>query len=376
MTNCQICRTATVDEVLDLGPQPILNRYRETPQWVRLSFGAEPEEERYPLILGQCRVCHLLQLIDPIPADLVKPKLAWITSKEPERHIPALAGILADLMKPLGRYTTVLGASIKDESLIRSLVGWRAGRMDDPSYGYGPADVIVARHILEHQHDTQAFIKRLKEHLSPNGYIVIEVPDCTQALHHFDYSMLWEEHTLYFTHNTFHETLEACGLKVVQMRTYPYRLEDCMVAVCQVEQSTTARQAPISHSVELDRAQRYGVAYSYEPDRIRAFVESLPGKTAVFGAGHLALAFVNLVGLSEWVECFIDDDPHKMSLYAPGSGKVIAGGIVMGTIDNIILGANPEWEEAIIAKHADWGGRWLSIFPTSKYSIRRAMYAQ
>lgn len=46
----------------------------------------------------------------------------------------------------------------------------------------GPFDVIVMFHVLEHLPDPGAFLTDVAEHLSPNGHLVIEVPNIDDAL--------------------------------------------------------------------------------------------------------------------------------------------------------------------------------------------------
>ena len=60
---CISCRTTAVEVLLDLGPQPPSNRFLRP---------GEDSEERHPLVLGQCQACALLQLIQPMPVEMVR----------------------------------------------------------------------------------------------------------------------------------------------------------------------------------------------------------------------------------------------------------------------------------------------------------------
>ena len=79
MSSCLYCEQ-TVGRVLDLGPQPVSNRFLRPEE--------DPEKQyRHPLILGRCEGCSLLQLIDPMPAREVVPRFDWIQYNEPEGHL-------------------------------------------------------------------------------------------------------------------------------------------------------------------------------------------------------------------------------------------------------------------------------------------------
>ena len=67
--------------------------------------------------------------------------------------------------------------------------------------------------------------------MSPEGYVVFEVPDATRALDRLDYTTVWEEHVLYFTPATLRGCLERAGFEVVSLESYPYTLENSLVAI-------------------------------------------------------------------------------------------------------------------------------------------------
>ena len=85
---CISCGTPSVEVLMDLGPQPPSNRFLRP---------SETSEARHPLVLGQCQACALLQLIRPMPLEMVKSRFEWLTYNEPERHLDRLVARLAGL---------------------------------------------------------------------------------------------------------------------------------------------------------------------------------------------------------------------------------------------------------------------------------------
>ena len=76
----------------------------------------------------------------------------------------------------------------------------------------GPYDLIVFYTVLEHIKDTDSFLKSVVDHLSPNGRVILSVPDCTMELNAGDPSMLLHEHYQYFTQISLKRTLKSAGL--------------------------------------------------------------------------------------------------------------------------------------------------------------------
>ena len=76
----------------------------------------------------------------------------------------------------------------------------------------GPYDLIVFYAVLEHIENIDVFITQVKEHLSPEGKIILSVPNCQMEIEHGDPSMLLHEHYHYFTPSTLKLSLEKNAL--------------------------------------------------------------------------------------------------------------------------------------------------------------------
>jgi len=74
--------------------------------------------------------------------------------------------------------------------------------------------------ILEHTGQASVFLETLRELIGPSGYVVLDVPDCGRAFDLFDYTTLWEDHTLYFVERTFLAALRNGGFQVERFDCY------------------------------------------------------------------------------------------------------------------------------------------------------------
>lgn len=378
MTRCLGCAAHPVAVLVDFGPQPPSNRF-ELP-------GAPPAEQ-HRLVVGQCDACGLVQLIDPMPAAMAKSRFEWLTYNEPEGHLDDLVSRLREWVKADSR---IVGVSYKDDTTLARFnrLGYAntycyqpAGDLgiDDPCAGLetlqaaltaaslsGDADLVLARHILEHAHQPAAFIAALKKLARPGGTIVFEVPEASKFVRACDYSFLWEEHICYFTRATLATTLMRGGVSMQEMRAYPYAFEDSLVAVVR---NTPPASVPLGADL-LSEGAAFGRRHREVRARWRSRLEAWKrgGKrVALFGAGHLAAKFVNLLDLADLIECVIDDNAHKQALLMPGSRLPIRGSAVLvpGTVDVCLLSLSPESEQKVRARYAAYlerGGEFHSVF--------------
>ena len=381
----------------DFGPHPICNRYLTA---------ADAPEFTQPMVIGQCGACGLVQTLDPVPATELVPTVDWIAYNEPEGHLDAVAETLAGLpgLKP---GAVCVGVSFKDDTLVarmqqrgfttgrldmeRDLCITRKGcgvesiqaRLDGPRANAitaqrGHADLVIARHILEHAHDLRGFIAAVRSLAKPGGYVVFEVPDCTLAFDLKDITTLWEEHTVYFTPATFQSTVAAGGAALVNFAIHPYPFENCLVGVTRTDASvpptTMTRE---TFSSEQARARAFAASLSGRRDELRGYLADFRarhGKIAVLGAGHLACTWIHLLELAEFIEFLADDNPHKQNHFLPGARLPIRGSASLLT-ENIklcLLAVSPEAEPKVIARNREFverGGRIASIFPASRNAL-------
>jgi hypothetical protein len=346
-----------------------------------------------------------VQLVDPMPVEMVRSRFAWLRYNEPEGHLDALTERLAQL-PGLGRDCAVAGLTYKDESTLERLRqrGYTNTTSVDPvadlsiedrtagletiqaalreecgqriSRRRGKVDLLIARHVLEHAHDPQAFLAGAACLVKPGGYAVFEMPDATQFLDARDYAFVWEEHIAYFTADTLRTLLARNGWEEIEIATYPYVLENSLVAV--VRLGSPSANAPASQmEADIARGQAFAKSFPGRKQRYRARLSALKGagkRIALFGAGHLSAKFLNLFAVGDLVECVVDDNPHKQALLMPGSRLPIRSSSVLGEqrIDLCLLCLSPESEAKVLAAKQSYirdGGEFRSIFSRSPLAL-------
>jgi len=372
------CRT-----VLDLGEQPVLNRY---------PAGADDELVTYRLTLAVCEACGLAQQgSPPAAADVLRSGTG--TYREPTQHLERVAAAVRELVA-LPSPSAVVGLSEHDVPLVVALRGTDtdrptlridlvAGDLHPPTAllqervtpdaaprlleGGRPAGVLVARSLLEHAHDLPRLLETLAALVVDGGHLVVEVPDGARLLDTADPSLLWEEHVFYFTASSLRATLARHGFEPLTT----IAIDEVGELIC------IARRAAASEAVGAPPAAEIAAAHALA-DRVadlgarwRALLaahRAAGRRIALFGAGHTGAMFVNALGLGDAFDAVIDDSPAKQGRLLPGAGLPIVPSSELATIEMCVLAVSGELEGAIVAAHSDLsarGGVFASIAPSS-----------
>lgn len=393
MITCRVCGEHAVSVLIDCGRMPICHRY--------VAEGASPEQ--YPLNLGQCTNCGLLQLIDSIDADSLIPRYEWIVYREPEHHLDAVVQTICGL-PGISRDSVICGLSEKDDSTLARLNRrgysrtWRVSLSEDlgaTETGSGiesvqkrltpdripylhdhhqPPDIVIARHVLEHAQDFKGFMMALRQLVRSTGYVLFEIPDFTQALESRNYATIWEEHLFYFTAETFKKSLEHGGFSVVRYEDHHNPYEGSLVCLARPRESQVVpRIADHTLKKELQRAGDYARVFAPAKGKIRQRLEAVRlggGKIAMYGTGHSGCMYINLMEVGRLLEFVVDDDSLKHDYMMPGSRLPIrsADALIEDGIGLCLLSLSPESESAVVGRNRSFivnGGVFESIFPAS-----------
>jgi hypothetical protein len=396
MKNCAICLQPTCQEIISFGEVPICHHFVKDGE----------VEDTHPVILGQCEICGLVQMANPIPPAKLVPRFEWITYNEPEAHLDNVVEMLQALpgIKPT---STIAGMSFNDDSLLRRFRErgftntWRPDMAADleiniPNAGietvqskirpslaeklglkYGKPDLLIVRMMLEHSGDPPAFLETVRALVNPSGYVVFDVPDCGRAFDLLDYTTIWEDHTLYFVQQTFLAALKNRGFRIEKFECYKGPYENCLVAVA--KPNSALGQSCLSDSERQDEMQRgrnFAGEFAGRRDSVRRNLTEWRkhGKIALFGAGHQSAMFINLMQVDDLIAFVVDDHPHKCGRKMPGSRLPIVGSSALysESVKLCLSSLGASSEPKVIAKHAQFinqGGVFASIFPLKRDSV-------
>jgi hypothetical protein len=393
---CLVCRSSKVVEQISVGRHSVASFF--------LTERNAPERE-FPLALGQCEECGTIQMMEPVPHDALVPP-AFIPAREPEEHLDTVVDQIVGL--PGVTTASVIGAlTYKDDTTVDRFTrkgftqSWRVDLSEDlgitnPAENIetiqklttpalmtkiaakrGAADVLMVRHITEHAEDIHAFIGGISALVKPGGVIMVEVPDCTRSLEIADFCMVWEEHSLYLTPATFEQLMSIGGFETISTSIYPLPFENSLVYLGRKIASPGSVRITSAARAEIGLLKRYAKRYEPAKRDLRTLLEQVrreKGPVALFGAGHLAHAFSNFMGVADLIDFVADDTPQKQGKFLPGARLPIlpSTALVERKIALCLLALSINNENNVIARNrafVEAGGEFRSIFRASPRSI-------
>ncbi|MBI3251396.1 MAG: class I SAM-dependent methyltransferase [Candidatus Andersenbacteria bacterium] len=341
---CLLCHQNTAVEVLNLGSQPLANKYpRET------DFSSE---DFVPLQVMFCTSCKNVQLSNLVSRSRMFEDYYYLSSVNPGlvRHFNNLAqklktaqfvvdigsndGILLQPLKDLG--VKALGV---DPSINVSKIANDAGLptitafFDTPTAeqiksGWGQPDVVVASSIFTHLEDPHQFIDAVKVLMADNGSFIIEVEYIGNIIKDVQFERFYLDRMFYYSltslrdlcamHNmviTDVEEIEPHGgsLRVTiknNMGIPEVSERVARMLLAEADALTPAKLQQFKSTVDASVAAFKSKLIEYKNAGLRVAGYGCPARvTTITNYGRLG---------PDLIEYIIDDSPLKQHKYSPG----------------------------------------------------------
>jgi len=167
-----------------------------------------------------------------------------------------------------------------------------------------PFDAFMILNFLEHLPDPGATLRGIHANLAPGGVGLVEVPNFDMILREQLFAEFTSDHLFYFTADTLTTTLSLNGFDVVE---------------CTEEWHDYVLSATVRKRERLDLSA-FHAHHARLRDDVHAWVRRFtPGKVAVWGAGHQALALLSLLGLEQSIRYVVDSAPFKQGKFTPAT---------------------------------------------------------
>lgn len=400
--SCRLCGGSGLTVFLELGTLPLANALRRAEE-----LGTP--EETFPLNVGLCESCGLVQLTETVSpkrlfedypyfssySDTMVESAAALVQKlvrersldeqsfvvEPasndgyllqfyrDRGIPILgvepaANIAAYAEERFGIPTIV---RFFDASLAAELVG--EGRR---------ADVIHANNVLAHVPDPNGFVEGVQLLLADEGLFVVEVPHVYELIMGSAYDTIYHEHVSYFSALALKELFARHGLEITDVERIPIHGGSLRVFA----ERATGRKEPPSVARLVEEERRLGVdtvrfyegfetSVTTHKEILRSLLDEhrFRGKSiAAYGASAKGTILLNACGIGpETLSYVVDRSPVKQGKFLPGSElPIFPPERLIEDRPDIVLLLAWNFADEILAQQADYrrgGGRFLLPVP-------------
>lgn len=200
--------------------------------------------------------------------------------------------------------TEYAAASVKS-CLDQSLAVFEAfPSADGDRYDQGLFDAFICLNFLEHWPEPNDTLRGVWRNLSDGAVGLVEVPNLDMIIGKGLFSEFIADHLLYFTRDTLVFTLQYNGFEVIECKPvwHDYILS-----------ATVRKRVPTDLGFFEDYRQKIS-------SDLRTFIERFPpGKVAVWGAGHQALAVIALAGVGGQIRYVVDSAPFKQGKFTPAT---------------------------------------------------------
>lgn len=351
--NCRFCGQQEIFRFLDLGTMALANSFLTAEE---LAAGNEPA---YPLDVYFCERCGLVQIGHVVPPDALFKEYIYFsaTSDLVHRHAAYLAqsfqrrfGLTGQSrvveiasndgtvlsyfqktgVKVLGVEPAVNIAKVAVDAGIETCNDFFHAETAAKLLGqYGPADIILARHVFAHVPEIHSFVRGLKALVAPGGVVAIEAPYLIDFVEKNEFDTIYHEHYSYLSVRAMAHLFGLYGMEVFDAERVAIHGGSIIYFIghkgAHAASSMVAELLAAEQAKGLDRVATYAAfaeRVSGVRDQTLALLRDLKAKgkrIAAYGAPAKGNTFLNYCGIgTDLVEYTVDKSPYKQNLYTPG----------------------------------------------------------
>ncbi|MBX3357072.1 MAG: class I SAM-dependent methyltransferase [Phycisphaeraceae bacterium] len=349
--SCRSCGHKGLEPVLDLGSMPLSDGLLTREQ-------LSAPEGKYPLDVGFCRACTLVQILETVPPEVLFGHDYPYFSSFSDHLLKHSRDNALNLIKTRGLGPTSLAVELasNDGYLLKNFVEHGVPVLGiDPAPGPAKAaekigvptrntfftkdlaaqlvaegkraDVVIGNNVLAHVADTNGFVQGVAMLLKDEGTTSIEVPYLRDLIEHCEFDTIYHEHLCYFSalaldslfrrNGLFLNHVERIPIHGGSLRLYAGRKENVQGSVI----SLLAEE----RSLSMDKPAYYrdfGARVRAIGDTMRTMLKGFKkeGRSiAGYGAAAKGAIMLNYVGAgTDLIDFVADRNVHKQGKFMPG----------------------------------------------------------
>jgi SAM-dependent methyltransferase len=389
---CRGCGKQAVDPFLDLGALPLAGGFLAGEE-------AIAEEQRYPLAIGVCGECGLVQIADPVDpgvlfqdysfktgtvAGLVKHfdgYAEWIASNLGPKKAIEFGANDGTLLAALGeRGIEALGVDLaanitemareEGRNVITGAFG--PGLVDEMLERIGEVDLVTGSNVFAHNAAPEKILEAADAVLGPEGVLCLEVMYAGDLLEQLQWDTLYHEHLTFYSLGTLGTMLRRFGFEPVQAERIPMHGGSLRLAAARAGTreagASIAEIAAWEQEVSLNDPATWEGFATDSRRRIEVFGETMrrlseSASIWAYGAAGKATMWVNACGM-DYLGAVVDASPLRHGKLMPGTHTPIVSPEEFGRNDpDYVFVSAWNYIDAIRANEPSYGGYWIVPLP-------------
>jgi len=342
---CSLCGQDHAVEFLDLGKQPLANKYPRATDFATEDF--------FPLQIYFCTRCKNVQLGTMVSRQRMFEEYYYLSSVNAGlvRHFEALArkltgsqfvvdvgsndGILLKPLKALGVKALGIEPSINvskianDQGLETVTAFFDEASAANVVTTHGRADVIVASSVFTHLENPHQFIEAVKVLLSDKGRFIIEVEYIGNFIKTIQFERFYLDRIFYYSLTSLQHLFGAHGMCVADVEHIEPHGGSLQVFVQRKGQggpptaNVAAQLAEEARTLSLPMLEEFRRNVDTQVATLRRMLEDYRARkvrVAGYGAPARVSTICNYGKIGpELIEFTVDDSPLKQYKYSPGT---------------------------------------------------------
>ena len=341
---CRICRSEKVSEVINLGKQPLANKYPKNKDEVK-------KEKKFNLKIIFCQSCRSGQIKKIVNRNILFEDYYYLSSvnKKLKEHFEKLA-------IKLKRYDFVVDVGSNDGILLKPLKKLKVKSIGiDPSINvgkiandrgletyigffdrkiikkilekYDKPDLIVASSVVTHLENPIKFSKDIKNFIRKNGTLIIEIEYLQNFLMNLEFERFYFDRPFYYSANSINRLFKNVGMTLYDIEKIDVHGGSLR---CFIKNSLTPKITNRCKKILSDEKQNLNIK-SFKKFNKQIYLNSKILKDQlisfnkkglnIIGYGSPArVSTITNVGKinSNLINYIIDDSPLKQNRYSPG----------------------------------------------------------
>ncbi len=341
---CKICNSKKLVEVVNLGKQPLANKYPKN----RLEI---INEKKFNLKILFCKKCKAGQIQKIISRNILFKDYYYLSSvnKKLKEHFKKLAykikkykfvvdigsndGILLSPLKKLkvkaiGIDPSINVGKIANNKGLKTYIGFFDKNITKKILKtYNKPDLIVASSVITHLEDPIKFSKNIKNFLQKNGTLIIEIEYLQNFLKNLEYERFYFDRPFYYSANSIDQLFKNVGMKLYDIEKIEAHGGSLR---CYIKNTLDFKVSIRCKKILLNEKKKLNL-FAFKKFNNQIFKSSKnlknklielnkKGETIIgYGAPARVSTITNVSKIdSNLIKYVIDDSPLKQNRYTPG----------------------------------------------------------